>query len=281
MNNSVSVKYAECASCRRAIGDLRYKCLACPDCDLCPACEERRVHSHHPVLRWSARNGEKNGLSSADPEPARSLCSLCNGSIAGFRYLCANCQASACGPCNENDAVHAEHPVIRFSSFVSQAATPWKCGVCESEQDQGARYKCLACPDFDLCSSCAAGQNHIHHPMLRLQFTHSDAASPPEPRPPILRAQSLSCLRAQSSPSPPPVPPMRSSSRGLEPQATTDSERLEGDDGNLCKVCLVKEQDCVFLDCRHMVACLPCAERVRNCPICRKVIAQRIKIFKA
>ena len=52
-------------------------------------------------------------------------------------------------------------------------------------------------------------------------------------------------------------------------------------DENLCKLCEEAELNCVFAGCGHMVACIPCAEKVRNCPICREAITQRIRIFKA
>merc|ERR1712038_676115 len=33
---------------------------------------------------------------------------------------------------------------------------------------QGPRYKCLTCPDYDLCGSCEARGLHVQHKMIRL-----------------------------------------------------------------------------------------------------------------
>merc|ERR1712047_189404 len=32
----------------------------------------------------------------------------------------------------------------------------------------GHRYKCLVCPDYDLCATCEARGHHVHHKMIRL-----------------------------------------------------------------------------------------------------------------
>lgn len=33
---------------------------------------------------------------------------------------------------------------------------------------KGNRYKCLICPDFDLCERCEGEQKHNEHPMIRI-----------------------------------------------------------------------------------------------------------------
>lgn len=35
-------------------------------------------------------------------------------------------------------------------------------------------------------------------------------------------------------------------------------------DDTLCRICLDAEQNCVFLDCGHMVSCMDCAKKVRK-----------------
>lgn len=43
--------YVTCDGCQGAIYGFRYKCLDCPDYDLCHICESRRIHPHHMMLR--------------------------------------------------------------------------------------------------------------------------------------------------------------------------------------------------------------------------------------
>jgi len=41
------------------------------------------------------------------------------------------------------------------------------CDSCDKEI-RGRRYKCLICPDFDLCQSCEQKNEHFEHAMMRL-----------------------------------------------------------------------------------------------------------------
>ncbi|KAL7079563.1 hypothetical protein ACQ4LE_001507 [Meloidogyne hapla] len=41
------------------------------------------------------------------------------------------------------------------------------CDGCDQEI-RGRRYKCLICPDFDLCQNCEQNNEHYHHAMMRL-----------------------------------------------------------------------------------------------------------------
>ena len=49
----------------------------------------------------------------------------------------------------------------------------------------------------------------------------------------------------------------------------------------LCKVCLVNRIDTLFLTCRHFSTCHECADRVRDCPVCRQVILGTVDVFMA
>merc|ERR1711892_40380 len=42
------------------------------------------------------------------------------------------------------------------------------CDVCEKTPIIGSRYKCVVCPDFDLCGSCEAAGRHPCHNMMRI-----------------------------------------------------------------------------------------------------------------
>ncbi|XP_074968515.1 E3 ubiquitin-protein ligase LRSAM1 isoform X1 [Phalacrocorax aristotelis] len=46
-----------------------------------------------------------------------------------------------------------------------------------------------------------------------------------------------------------------------------------------CIVCMERETQMVFLPCGHVCCCQSCCERLHTCPLCRKDITQRIRIF--
>ncbi|NXI47767.1 LRSM1 ligase, partial [Galbula dea] len=46
-----------------------------------------------------------------------------------------------------------------------------------------------------------------------------------------------------------------------------------------CVVCMELETQIVFLPCGHVCCCQSCCEQLQACPLCRKDIAQRIRIF--
>ncbi|NXB43661.1 LRSM1 ligase, partial [Leucopsar rothschildi] len=46
-----------------------------------------------------------------------------------------------------------------------------------------------------------------------------------------------------------------------------------------CVVCMEQEPQMIFLPCGHVCCCQGCCERLHSCPLCRRAIAQRIRIF--
>ncbi|XP_075762124.1 E3 ubiquitin-protein ligase LRSAM1 [Pelodiscus sinensis] len=46
-----------------------------------------------------------------------------------------------------------------------------------------------------------------------------------------------------------------------------------------CVVCMEREAQMIFLTCGHVCCCLTCCELLRICPLCRKDIVQRVRIF--
>uniref|UniRef100_A0A8B9FWI3 Leucine rich repeat and sterile alpha motif containing 1 n=1 Tax=Amazona collaria TaxID=241587 RepID=A0A8B9FWI3_9PSIT len=46
-----------------------------------------------------------------------------------------------------------------------------------------------------------------------------------------------------------------------------------------CVVCMEQETQMVFLPCGHVCCCQSCCERLLTCPLCRRDVTQRIRIF--
>ncbi|XP_064892161.1 E3 ubiquitin-protein ligase LRSAM1 isoform X1 [Columba livia] len=46
-----------------------------------------------------------------------------------------------------------------------------------------------------------------------------------------------------------------------------------------CVVCMEQETQMIFLPCGHVCCCQTCCERLHTCPLCRKDVTQRIRIF--
>ncbi|NXF29502.1 LRSM1 ligase, partial [Nyctibius bracteatus] len=46
-----------------------------------------------------------------------------------------------------------------------------------------------------------------------------------------------------------------------------------------CVVCMEQETQMIFLPCGHVCCCQTCCERLNTCPLCRKDVTQRIRIF--
>ncbi|GIZ02626.1 hypothetical protein CEXT_12071 [Caerostris extrusa] len=49
---------------------------------------------------------------------------------------------------------------------------------------------------------------------------------------------------------------------------------------DICKICMSEEMNIVFEPCRHLVSCQNCAQVLFNCPLCRKPITNRMKVFR-
>lgn len=58
----------------------------------------------------------------------------------------------------------------------------------------------------------------------------------------------------------------------------TPAKPAAGD--NDCKICYDAALDCCLYPCGHVVACLSCAQRITECPVCRFTISEVIKMYR-
>merc|ERR1712198_547748 len=105
-----------------------------------------------PVLSWVDEDGDEVAVAS-DEELEVALAAL-PGPVYKFRVRLADTRKSGSGHGMARPKGGAVHPGVI-------------CDGCDGPV-QGPRYKCLTCPDYDLCGSCEARGLHVQHKMIRL-----------------------------------------------------------------------------------------------------------------
>ena len=73
------------------------------------------------------------------------------------------------------------------------------------------------------------------------------------------------------------APPQTNPSSSAQ-QAATQND----DDEKYCVICLTEEKNYIFMPCFHIACCESCAtdKRLKECPICRKKIAKKHKVYQ-
>ena len=64
----------------------------------------------------------------------------------------------------------------------------------------------------------------------------------------------------------------------LEP-VSYEKRVQELEEQRVCKVCLDKEANVVFVPCGHLCTCMDCAGSLTKCPICRARIEKAIRTY--
>ncbi|KMQ81504.1 zinc finger protein [Lasius niger] len=47
----------------------------------------------------------------------------------------------------------------------------------------------------------------------------------------------------------------------------------------LCIVCIDRRRDTVFQPCSHLIVCTVCSVRIDDCPICRKRVTSKMRVY--
>merc|ERR1712038_1110988 len=105
-----------------------------------------------PVLSWVDEDGDEVAVAS-DEELEVALAAL-PGPVYKFGVKLADARKNGSGHGMAHPKSGAVHPGVI-------------CDGCDGPV-QGPRYKCLTCPDYDLCGSCEARGLHVQHKMIRL-----------------------------------------------------------------------------------------------------------------
>ncbi|KAL6080506.1 Apoptosis 2 inhibitor [Balamuthia mandrillaris] len=57
-------------------------------------------------------------------------------------------------------------------------------------------------------------------------------------------------------------------------------EPRSDEDSDMCKICYERPINCVFLECGHLMACMECGRKLKDCPLCRRYITRLVETFK-
>ncbi|CAD0090844.1 unnamed protein product, partial [Aureobasidium vineae] len=55
--------------------------------------------------------------------------------------------------------------------------------------------------------------------------------------------------------------------------------KVSEEEAKLCRICYGQEADAAFYNCGHVCACVECARRLEDCPVCRRRIKDVVKLF--
>ncbi|CAE6527105.1 unnamed protein product [Rhizoctonia solani] len=144
---------AWCDACSERIRGLRHKCLDCSDFDFCDVCVATGSAAHHNGKHTFYPLGEPGQVVVRDvtEEPARTR-GRPNSSVETLPPPIPAPPAP---------------PIVPPAQQVPRPARPGQpshsaaCDMCSS-RIRGVRYKCTACPDYDVCESCFRVSEEVH-----------------------------------------------------------------------------------------------------------------------
>ncbi|KIP08955.1 hypothetical protein PHLGIDRAFT_126676 [Phlebiopsis gigantea 11061_1 CR5-6] len=179
----------------------RNKCLSCEDYDLCTSCltdptvrqTHDTQHSFFPIkLAGDLRTYNSYRTDAKDVVHPNITCDGCNNAVRGPRHKCLECpDFDFCNTCFADPRVRLTHDA---SHGFFALATPAMRSAYEAVRDArrgvehpgvtcdgcargvwGARWKCMRCPDFDLCERCVSrthvlAQHGFAHRFFPIEF---------------------------------------------------------------------------------------------------------------
>ncbi|PRP82315.1 hypothetical protein PROFUN_10387 [Planoprotostelium fungivorum] len=135
------VHSAWCDHCNARIAGTRYKCLQCPDFDLCQRClnTNRDLHDAEHDFLHILRPGSCTRQEEEKPEESEE-------------------------PKSEEPKEEEEKTEEVAPSLPSDADLPIHWAICDHCQQRirGIRHKCSDCRDYDLCNACVPNRDSVH-----------------------------------------------------------------------------------------------------------------------
>ncbi|RHZ77387.1 hypothetical protein Glove_180g23 [Diversispora epigaea] len=166
-----------CDNCHKRVRGMRWKCITCPNYDLCQVCKTNKPNVHHHEFRPIPYPINSNNNSRSGARGVKNLhsatCDYCESVIFGIRHKCINCpDFDLCNACILfSSTQHPNHtfvPIYRPGDpeikIPDAAYHPGiRCDGC-GKSINGVRFKCGNCADFDFCGNCEASPNNKHDP---------------------------------------------------------------------------------------------------------------------
>ncbi|KXS17150.1 hypothetical protein M427DRAFT_54806 [Gonapodya prolifera JEL478] len=151
----------------------RFKCRTCPDYDLCKNCH-KIASVIHPGHQFGLRYPAAVDVNYLTPVWHDVVCNNCGGQNISERYKCNECpDYDLCHACFQSVAyIHPQHTFYLLHPEPRGQARPpvldqknfWASATCDYCDREGldSRFKCLSCPDYDLCGSCYRFRGSVH-----------------------------------------------------------------------------------------------------------------------
>jgi len=92
--------------------------------------------------------------------------------LVGDRYKCATCyNFDLCSTCEAKPGSHPiSHPLVKFKRPEIVEHEGVKCDGCGVYPITGDRFKCMVCPQYDMCQQCEEKRLHdVNHPLVKLR----------------------------------------------------------------------------------------------------------------
>ena len=185
--NEERAKYGE-----RCIRGVRYTCLECEDFDLCARCQTHPDEKHsasHTLIRivtptspaeLRAKFAKIAGVGGQSSDNSAAALANAHATILGLKGSLQSRQQPPQATLSATDsATEAARAEQRGAASLSARHLNVNCDICGAVP-VGARYACLECDDFDLCSTCFAADKHD---ASHIYTRHTVQVSPGRARP--------------------------------------------------------------------------------------------------
>lgn len=266
----------KCNMCNRAYKEVYIPFMFCKKCFyyICPNCAFSQISFPYlKALNVKLYKGTGNGegiLYCGRPYtvPYYCLCGQCNGYCGAMEgcpcpinslVLAYNIYLNShmmCGECKNTLLVKTT--LIQLIKYKPGYQNGLICNYCRRGFNKlyNSIFHCFKC-DFDLCQICA------YEILINKKLVFPNLP-----------------MKNELPYVPNPINPKLKSNDDNKKEKNNENEE-EGDDNTeiKCVICLDNNKCMLAMPCKHVSCCEECIKAVKECPLCRKVIESKIKIY--